>query len=430
MEGLKITLRKENPPCLAPWIALAIKPNGDVAPDGQYALSYGNIKTQSLEEILASSEFKKLRTDFEKKDFGDGCKNCQNKENTLGHSRRIFFEHTLRRFNFDLQQNTDDKVDIQYLDLNLSNKCNLKCRMCNSVSSTSWFAEDRELFKKFGSYLHRPEKPQSSKIEIEHVLKLFSNRRLFKNLKYVALRGGEPLLEAENIKVLEKLVEWELAPQITLDISTNGTVVSDELIHLMSHFKQIDLYISVDGAGELYRYIRGGDKFSIKDLEKNLIVFRQLPQLTLMFTAAVSIYNIFKLDELWNWFETIYSAGDEITFSNAVVRPAYLNFQILPEEMKKVALQKLESSRILEGPHHSGRRLLGDSGKQLIRASLQKEIFNLEQKQKLIRQFCGFNQELDRLRGTQLVDLVPELSPLYELAKIEKNLLPLSPDSF
>ena len=407
---------------MAPWIALAVKPNGDVAPDGQYSLAYGNIKTQTLEEILASEAFKKLRNDFLKNDFGDACKNCQSKEYTLGHSRRLFFEHTLRRFNLDLQQNAGNKIDIQYLDLNLSNKCNLKCRMCNSISSTSWFAEDRDLFKKFGPQLHRPERPQSSKVEIAHVLKLFSNRDFFKNLQTVALRGGEPLLEIENIKVLEMLVDWGLAPQITLDISTNGTVVSPEIIRLMSHFKQIDLYISVDGAGELYRYIRGGDKFSINDLEKNLFAFREVPQLTPMFTVAVSIYNIFKLDEIWNWFETVYRTGDEITFSNAVVRPPYLNFQSLPEAMKKKALQKLENSRILEGPHHSGRRLLGDSGKQLIRASLQKEIFSLEQKQKLIQQFCDFNQELDRWRGTQLLDMVPELSPLFDLVKKEENL--------
>ncbi|MBY0384026.1 twitch domain-containing radical SAM protein [bacterium] len=419
---MKITFSKPNPPCLAPWIALAVKPNGDVAPDGQYSLTYGNIKTQSLEEILNSDSFRKLRSDFSNNKFGPGCTNCENKEKTLGHSRRIFFEHTLRRFNLELPQNNDSEINIQYLDLNLSNKCNLKCRMCNSISSTSWFVEDRELFKKFGPHLHRPEKPQSSKVEIEHIVRLFQNRNLFKNLSSVALRGGEPLLEIENIKVLEKLVEWDLAKQVTLDISTNGTVVSSEMIKLMSYFKQIDLYVSVDGAGELYKYIRGGDKFSIQDLEKNLLVFREIPQLTPMFTVAVSIYNILKLDELWDWFETIYKVGDEFTFSNAVVRPAYLNFQILPNDLKKRALLKLENSRILEGPHHSGRRLLGDSGKQLIRSSLQQEIFTPEQKIKLIKNFCEFNQELDRWRGTHLLEVVPELAPLFDQVKKEESL--------
>ncbi len=414
--GLKITpLDHNSHPCLAPWLALSVKPNGDVGPDAQYAKSYGNILTQSLEEILSGGEFRTLRTEMQQQKFATACVNCATKESTLGHSRRIFFEHTLRRFNLELPQKNDGEINLQYLDLNLSNKCNLKCRMCNSVSSTSWLAEDRELVQKFGSRLNRPEGLRAEKIELQSILKIFSNRELFKNLQYVALRGGEPLLEAEGIKVLEQLVEWQIAPQVILDISTNGTMVSPQLLKLMSHFKQIDLYVSVDGAGELYRYIRGGDKFSIEELERNLLQFRKIPQLTVMFTAAVSIYNIFKLDELWDWFEKVYQPHDEITFSNAVVRPAYLNFQILPQRMKELALQRLENSRILEGPHHSGRRLLGDSGKQLIRASLKKEVFSSEKKSLLVSQFCEFNTELDRMRGTSLLKVVPELTPLFQI---------------
>ena len=413
-EDLKIT-PLNSPPCLAPWLALSVKPNGDVGPDAQYAKPYGNILTQSLEEILSSQEFQTPRSEMQEKKFASACGNCANKEATLGHSRRIFFEHTLRRFNLDLPQKNDRAINLQYLDLNLSNKCNLKCRMCNSVSSTSWIAEDRELISKFGSRLNRPEGLRSEKLDLQSILKLFSDRQIFKNLSYVALRGGEPLLEAEGLKVLEKLVDWGIAQQVTLDISTNGTVVSPQMLKLMSHFKQIDLYVSVDGAGELYRYIRGGDKFAIEDLEENLLQFRKIPQLTVMFTAAVSIYNIFKLDELWHWFEKVYQPNDEITFSNAVVRPAYLNFQILPQKLKELALLRLEQSKILEGPHHSGRRLLGDSGKQLIRASLKKEVFSPHKKSLLISQFCDFNLELDRMRGTSLLEVVPELAPLFDL---------------
>ncbi len=369
-----------------------------------------------------SENYQALQKSFMRGEFGNGCKNCQEKEVTLGHSRRIFFEHTLRRFNKDVGMSLALAPDIQYLDLNLSNKCNLKCRMCNSVSSTSWIAEDRELSKKLDRTFYRPENPKAEKIKLPHVLKIFENKKYFKNLTYLALRGGEPLLEMENIKVLEKIIDWGIAPQITLDISTNGTIASPNLLLLMKYFKQVDLYVSVEGAGELYRYIRGGDKFCIKNLEDHLLEFRKVPNLTLMFTVAVSIYNIFKLDELWNWFESIYQPHDEITFSNAVVRPAYLNFQILPQKLKILALQKLEKSRILEGPHHSGRRLLGDSGKQLIRASLQKEIFAPTQKQKLLGQFVDFNQELDRMRKTSLLALVPELEPIFDFKTRERLL--------
>lgn len=403
------------PPCLAPWIALSVKPNGDVGPDAQFSGAYGNILHQTLDEILSSESFTALQREFSEGRFAKGCQNCHKKEVSLGHSRRIFFEHTLRAFNEDLEQKPNHYPNIQYLDLNLSNKCNLKCRMCNSVSSTSWLAEDRELIKRHGQKLHRPENTHPEKISLKDVLKIFENRDYFKNLRYLALRGGEPLLEIENIKVLEKIVDWGLAPQVTLDISTNGTVISPQLLSLMSYFEQVDLYVSVEGSGELYKYIRGGESFPIESLENHLIEFRKIPNLTLKFTVAVSIYNIFNLDELWDWFEKVYRPFDEITLSNVVVRPEYLNFQILPVELKRRALEKIESSRILEGPHHTGRRMIGDSGKQLIRASLQKEIYSPEQKAALLEKFCTFTHEVDQMRGTSLLKHVPELAPIFDV---------------
>lgn len=407
--------------CLAPWKALSIKPNGDVAPDAQYKSIYGNLHKNSIGELLSSSEALQLKQNFQHGNFGASCESCRKKEQTLGHSRRIFFDHTLRRHFTEGPFVPHAEPDIWYLDLNLSNKCNLKCRMCNSISSTAWIADEKLLSKEKKHY-HRPQENKSVKIELNKILEIFEDPKPFRNLKYLALRGGEPLLELENIRVLEKFVEWDLAKNITLDISTNGSVISKEILKLISSFSQTDLYISLEAVGDLYNYIRGGDKFNLNQLSENILQFRKAQNVTLMFAVTVSIYNIFQLDHLWDWFESIYQPYDEIIMTNAVVRPDYLNFQILPREMKNQALRRLEASRILEGPHHTGRRLVGDSGKILIRSSLQKEIFTPLKKRELLLQFTEFNNDLDKIRGTCLADVAPELMPLFDKMRLDAML--------
>ena len=135
------------PLCLAPWRALSIRPNGQVLPDGQFEEPYGNINSQELEEILASEPVAKLRQSFIQGTFSKGCQSCQKKEAAIGHSRRLFFEDKLREFNPSAALDIQEPPDIQYLDLNLSNKCNLKCRMCSSHSSSAWVPEEKILLE-------------------------------------------------------------------------------------------------------------------------------------------------------------------------------------------------------------------------------------------------------------------------------------------
>lgn len=411
------------PACLAPWRALSIKANGDVGPDAQYGSRYGNLFQNDLDEILKSKDAVDLKRDFVEGRFGQYCGSCEKKEKTVGHSRRLFFEHTIKPLMTSQDLDTLDEPDIYYLDLNLSNTCNLKCRMCNSVSSTSWISDEKVLLSKGVRTYHRPKDNRPVKIELNKVLEIFKNPKPFRNLKYLALRGGEPLLEIENIKVLEKFIEWDLAKNITLDISTNGSVISDDIKSLMEEFRETHLYLSIEGAGPLYNYIRGGDKFSIADLENKIKIFRSISNVTIIFAVTVSIYNIFSLDLLWNWLDGVYQSGDEIIMTNAVVRPEYLNFQILPRSMKMDALGRLEASGIREGPHHTGKRLVGDIGKTLIRQSLLNEVFTPQQKRHLIKQFTEFNQDVDELRKTRLGDVAQELLPLFSVQHVEKMLL-------
>ncbi len=395
-------------PCLAPWRALAIGPDGTIQPDVQFVSGLGNIDRDDPIEVFEVGGFEKLRELFRNGVFPEDCSNCKKKEESIGHSRRQFFFDKLNP-----KQGDVDNVVLEYLDLNISNFCNLKCRMCNSVSSSSWIKEDLYLNENYEGF-HRPRFNRPRKIQDETIENLLSSPKLFQKLKYLSLRGGEPLLESNNIKVLKKLVEWRIAKDITLDLSTNGSQINQELISILSHFKSVEFHLSIESSGPLYSYIRGGDSFGIHDLEKNIPLFRNVPNLQLIFTITMSIYNILSLSETLDWFEKTKVDTDEIVMSNTVVRPEYLNYQILPNEIKEIALEKLSRNTVVKRHYELPvNRLVLDTGFEKIKASLKSDFFSDLRSSELRNQFVRYNQALDKLRGTSLLDYIPEFSTFY-----------------
>lgn len=390
-------------PCLAPWKALSVRADGRVHADCQFSESYGSLQDSDLRQLWQSPVARDLRTATAEGKFHLGCGNCKAKEQSLGHSRRVFFDHILGRSSADAWLNLNSNLDLRHLEISLSNLCNLSCRMCNSVSSSNWISQDNILSRH--KELDRPQSGKLFSLTDESVNRLFAEPELFKNLSHLSFRGGEPMMDARLVQILERFIELKLARQMTVDISTNGTLMPGNFSALAQEFKKVDLYVSVEAVGELYRYIRGGDRFSIDHLESRLKWFREIPNCNLIFAVTVSVYNILRLSEVWRWFNEIRGATDELNMTNIVVRPNYLNFQILPENLRLIAIRDLENSEIPKG----------DAGRSLLLNALRKEYFDPITQRTLIAKFLKFNDEVDQLRQTRLLDVLPELSFLYDL---------------
>ena len=120
-----------------------------------------------------------------------------------------------------------------YLDINTSNKCNLKCIHCRGAVSTGWIKDEKLLQKSNIAGLRSPRYGAYS-LQEELIEKIFEYPEYFKNLRYVAFRGGEPTYEQKNKLILKKLIELGWNKQITIDISTNATVSDDEFFDLLN----------------------------------------------------------------------------------------------------------------------------------------------------------------------------------------------------
>jgi radical SAM protein with 4Fe4S-binding SPASM domain len=357
--------------CIAPWKALSVRFNGDVVPDCVYTGRHGNIYENTLSEIFQNTNFLNVQQSILKGEFPKECSQCSFKEAVNGHSRRIFFDQLFPHIPRTLD------IDIRFLEFNISNKCNLQCLMCSGVNSTSWIKLDQKLDNisdQFQRPLNHPDFGYKI-VKPDIVDKLFSETQYFKNLEYVNIKGGEPYMENDNIKLLKKLISLNLHKQITLDISTNATVDNPEFEELALQFKT-KWHISIEGVGKLYNYIRGADKYSWEQFESNLHRFDKFDQV--YFAGTVMTYNVCHLKEIFNWFEKIKKSNYQMFFSNVVVTPSYLNPVILP-------------SNILQGT----------------------EYLHDEKQAYLQSVFVDFTNSIDKIRNTNVLDVCPELSPLF-----------------
>ena len=374
--------------CYAPWHSILIRFNGDVVPDGVYTNRYGSLLTHSLPEVLNSAVATHTKDQIRQEILPTECKQCERKEAVIGHSRRIFFKDILNPMLDTTQDYSKNFHDIRFLEFNMSNVCNLKCRMCNGISSSAWVKEDRalaEINPIYGRPVNHPEFGYRN-VSDEVIGRLFEFPEYFKNLKYLSIKGGEPYMEPGNKKILRKIIEMGNSKNITLDVTTNGTIVDEEFHELARQFGHTKWTVSVEGVGKLYDYIRGGEHHPFEELEKNLISFNQFDRVIIAVTAMT--YNIAHLHEIKQWYDTIQKSNYSIYFNNVVATPAYLNPSILPDQI----LQYAKSVNNINNINYVQNADLAH----------------------LLPVFVNFTNDVDKLRNTNILDVCPEFKSLFE----------------
>lgn len=409
--------RKDLPTCLAPWHALTVKWGGIVIPDIIYKRQLGNIYDRSLGDILGGRKYRELREAHLRREPPENCENCILKEKS-GRSRRMFFwdklDYDLRDKANKLKRSTTP--DIRYLDFTLSNKCNLACVHCNPFVSSGWKKDGKVLNKEAPDYWTETETGYHGASWDELLDNLFDQPIYFRNLQWVALRGGEPLYDETCINILQWFVDQGLSSKISLDISTNATVFRDEFLDLFAQFKHVELLVSVEATDELYSIVRGGKDTNWSELQENVEKFYQVKNLEMVFAVTVMITNVFDLDKVWDWFSEKHEHRASIAMSNVVVNPQYLNIAHMPDELKQIALDKIKKIPTAAvwpiGSNHP-EEFDYQTGIQDIREGLQREVDPKDQEQ-YWKWFLKYTRDLDRLRDTDTFAEIPEIKDWLE----------------
>ena len=323
--------------CPLPWVHSHCSAIGTFKPCCNAEGQDSNISIRNSDYDLTSwfqgPEMQQLRSDLNRGIKNSMCGRCWRTEERAGTSIR-----TSMQDKFDSM--VEDGPRIQYLDLKLTNQCNLRCRMC-SPSDSNLIAEERDSLLAQGltppsNYAHGSKQLASIKPELQQDVYTI----LEQGVRVLKFTGGEPLVQQPVLDILHYIVDKGYAKDIRLQLTTNATKFSNRFMDLFKEFDRVHLNISVDGTGTTYEYIRypyRWDNFNdrIRLLEN---VTRGKYDISYDFTCVPQLFNIENLGRLQS------RLGANKLYMNNILHPDdnYNSLKMVPQHILETALKDIE----------------------------------------------------------------------------------------
>tara|TARA_R110000868_G_scaffold1415_4_gene11066 strand:+ start:5276 stop:6457 length:1182 start_codon:yes stop_codon:yes gene_type:complete len=267
----------------------------------------------------AHDEFNETRTALDNGKEHSACQSCWAYENSGIASMReqnLYYKET---------QNDPPVIDIRHVDLRLSNKCNLQCKMCHPGDSDQLVKLSLELTNKgisnpFSDILPKNKTEDTAKL-MELILEL-------PNLEAIRFAGGEPFIMPEVETFLYKLVELNKT-DISIEFITNCTSAKPKIIELLEKFKHVDLMCSIDGVGDTLEYQRYPAKW--ETVENN---FKRMynSKCNTRIVPCIGLLNYLDLPRFMQWAEQFPKSL--ITY-NEIQEPSFLDFRLIPISVRK-----------------------------------------------------------------------------------------------
>lgn len=396
--------------CTLPWVNVSVDPDGSVKPccisDDHILKEDGsrfNLGYDKLEDIYNSDSFVKIRQKMLDGVEVNGCFRCYEQERISGTSHRLSYNH----YHVPKKNSKIDNIKIQYFDLRFGNLCNLKCRTCNSTASSQIAKEVLEIennkIKQFWN-------PISTDINGWYKTDTFKNNleNQIENVSLIYITGGEPTLNEENKKFLEKLVKANRNQFITIKISTNMTNLNKEFFQLLSNFKRVIFFASIDGYKETQEYLRYPSNWN--QIDSNVQQVLANGKYKLIPTPVIQVGNLNNIVDLFEYFESFNRQAKKSLISIDPIlleSPDQFNIKYLPKDYKIMCWNRIESW-YNEKCKYQGvmfkKKLNG------IRSKCIEDIVYTDQ----IKKYKLMNDILDRHRNHYLRDCNTELYQLLE----------------
>jgi len=318
----------------------------------------GFIQDDTLEGIWNNDAMKRIRQQILNGERPPECAPCFNLEDQGVESlRQRHINGVIPEARIKLYPNAVDTMredytmpfEIPTIEIKLNNLCNLKCRMCNPLDSTSWndWEQVEKFYKKEDNFL--VQKIDTLSLKTKPFLDSFvdtdnwwaSFEKLLPYFRRVEFAGGEPLMDPTHYKILDMLASYgdNIEIKYATNLTTLGINKGRTIYDYWSKFKSVAVNVSIDGIGDSYEYIRGNANWN--ELVDNIKRIQSIPNISRIVGAvAVQVSNIMVLDKMIEYF--LDDIGI-VFYTNMVQYPNVLSAQVIPPELQKVACQQLQA---------------------------------------------------------------------------------------
>ena len=216
------------------------------------------------------------------------------------------------------------------------------------------------------------------------------------NLRTINLKGGEPFLNSEIEAALDYLDKKNILSNLIITVSTNGTIYNEKILTYLRKASLVNLHVSIDGLGELNKYIRFGNSHT--DLiSENIAKFSEMKNIKIGRATSTMVYNIINLIQLRDWWIEFAKRNDRISlshssFNNFVTHPQWLNPCVLSDKFRKSIVLALEKNQI----HGEFKFVIN---------LLKSEYLGDE----LHNRWVSYTRSMESIRKNSILDIVPEL---------------------
>lgn len=317
----------------------------------------GFIDKDNLETIWNNDTMRRIRKQVMNDERPPECEPCFSLEdqgveslrqrhitNRIPESRINLYPDALN----GLMEDYSMPFEIATMELKLNNLCNLKCRMCHPMDSTSWndWNEVKDYYKREGNIMYAI--VEEHNLENKPFLDKFQDNpewwesleKLLPYFRRVEFAGGEPLMDPQHYRILDMLSRY--GHQIEIKYATNLSMLgkgSRNIYEYWPKFKSIAVNVSIDGMRDSYEYIRGNADYDV--MIANIKEIQNITNISRIVGAVtVQVSNVLELDKIIEYF--LDDLGI-IFHTHRVEYPKLLSAQVMPTELRELAVERLES---------------------------------------------------------------------------------------
>lgn len=398
----KFLLTESKTFCIYPWIHIHAYPTGEAYPCCHAEMGVGqvgNCRKNTLEEIWNDKPMNDLRYNMLNEIPSAACARCyEQEESGFFSGRRSANKH----HGHHIKRIGEQDFRMTYWDIRFSNLCNLSCRSCGHIFSSSWYQDQVKLAGEDWAKKNRP-------LNIAGRDPSDMWHQLIPHLDYVEqiyFAGGEPLMMEEHYRILEELERRERF-DVRLIYNTNFTHVKlkDRMVFdYWKKFKSVAVGASLDAMGPRAEYIRKGTDWDQVERNREKMI-EVCPNVDFYVSPTLSIMNAWHLPDFHrDWTERGLIRAQDLNV-NILQDPACYRIDIAPIKYKQRLRIKFEEHiEWLRPQDKLQRATVGfESAIKFMMATDNTH---------LIDTFWRKTYQLDNIRDEKLLDVIKELEAL------------------
>jgi len=397
--------------CLAPFVNSFYSTCGVVDPD-QTVVNFvrpcsviqagpeWDIQNSNITATRNNKVWQDLRQSFLDGRMPMSCATCINAERIGASSPRqlnnaYLFEHLDIDILAEVQRIIDSGLianSVYALDYMPSNYCNYACVMCYSGASSQRYTFDLK-------------QGRTIKYAINSVDRDFFD--VVRDVKILGFTGGETILQPEVNRLIDYVIEQELASDMVITILTNASDFPDSLVEKFKKFKKVLYTVSIDGVGAVIEYKRRGARWDT--IVKNVAKIQASPVHEVV-NHVVTAVNILGAMDFVDWCY----ANNLKYISISHVFQEHLGIAAVPPELKIIALDRLIAGR--KRYEHWATPAYSNHEKGYYVQTIDRLISTVETvefKPAALERFVEYVKLEDKFSKRSLSEVVPEWAPWF-----------------